>query len=570
MNERWGKDPLGDHLRLLQPGLLPDAHPRHARHAPAHLRLHAVHAPQGPAADEPVHDDLAVRARASGSSSSSRTSSCRCAAGVRRATTRGTRTRSSGRRPRRRPTRTSRGAFRPSTAVPTSTASPVTAPTTGPRASPAGRRPRTMAETTSFGRTPPAPRARGLHGFALAVAAATLLLVFAGGLVTSTESGLSVPDWPTTYGQNMFTFPVSKWVGGIRYEHVHRLIASGVGLLTVALAVWLARREPRRWVRRLGYFALAAVVAQGVLGGLTVLLLLPTAVSVAHACLAQTFFCLVVAIAVVTSPRWTSTARTLREALAASPVGRAAAVTAGAVFLQLLVGAVMRHTKAGLAIPDFPLSLGRVVPPLGSFPGRDSLRPPGGRGDRRRARRRLRGARDALGASRAASRRSGARPARRRPDLAGRRHRPDQEVRRDHHGARRRGRAPARRDGRPVRVRARGRAPPQQRRSRSDPRSPGGPPHGSSPRRGDRGLAVGRRRPTRAHEAADHRARPGHRGRRLRGRAPAPPSSCRGSCSSWPARRSSAAARRRSTSTSSATPTRACTARAGGRSPRGA
>jgi len=225
-----------------------------------------------------------------------------------------------------------------------------------------------MADATPFGRTPPAPRARGLHGFAIAVAAATLLLVFAGGLVTSTESGLSVPDWPTTYGQNMFTFPVSKWVGGIRYEHVHRLIASGVGLLTVALAVWLARREPRRWVRRLGYLALAAVVAQGVLGGLTVLLLLPTAVSVAHACLAQTFFCLVVTIAVVTSPRWTSSARTLREALAASPVGRSAAVTAGAVFLQLLVGAVMRHDKAGLAIPDFPLSLGRVVPPLGSFP----------------------------------------------------------------------------------------------------------------------------------------------------------------------------------------------------------
>ena len=113
-----------------------------------------------------------------------------------------------------------------------------------------------MADATPFGRPAPAPRARGLHGFAIAVASATLLLVFAGGLVTSTESGLSVPDWPTTYGQNMFTFPVSKWVGGIRYEHVHRLIASGVGLLTVALAVWLARREPRRWVRRLGYLAL--------------------------------------------------------------------------------------------------------------------------------------------------------------------------------------------------------------------------------------------------------------------------------------------------------------------------
>src|SRR3954471_4617672 len=103
------------------------------------------------------------------------------------------------------------------------------------------------------------------HRYATLVAACTVLLIAAGGMVTSTGSGLSVPDWPTTYGQNMFTFPVSKWVGGIRYEHVHRLIASGVGLLTVALAVWLARRERRRWVRRLGYFALGAVVAQGVL-----------------------------------------------------------------------------------------------------------------------------------------------------------------------------------------------------------------------------------------------------------------------------------------------------------------
>ena len=134
--------------------------------------------------------------------------------------------------------------------------------------------------------------APGLHRFAVFTAAATLCLIVAGGLVTSTESGLSVPDWPTTYGQNMFTFPLSKMVGGIRFEHTHRLIASGVGMLTVVLAIWLARREPRRWVRRLGYFALGAVVAQGLLGGLTVLLFLPPAVSVAHACLAQTFFCL--------------------------------------------------------------------------------------------------------------------------------------------------------------------------------------------------------------------------------------------------------------------------------------
>ncbi len=209
----------------------------------------------------------------------------------------------------------------------------------------------------------------GLHRFAVLTAGATLLLIVAGGLVTSTESGLSVPDWPTTYGQNMFTFPVSKWVGGIRFEHSHRLIAATVGMLTVVLAAWLARREERRWVRRLGYLALGAVVAQGLLGGLTVLFLLPTAVSVAHACLAQTFFCLAVAIAVVTSPGWRERAPlSVRASFAANPVARIGAAAAAVVFLQLLVGAVMRHTKAGLAIPDFPLALGRVVPPLTTFP----------------------------------------------------------------------------------------------------------------------------------------------------------------------------------------------------------
>jgi cytochrome c oxidase assembly protein subunit 15 len=141
------------------------------------------------------------------------------------------------------------------------------------------------------------------------------------------------------------------------------MVATAVGILTILLAVWLSRREPRAWVRRLGYAALAAVVAQGVLGGLTVLFLLPTAVSVAHACLAQTFFCLIVTLAVVTSPAWRDAADAARE-----PAFRMGAATVAAVFLQLLVGAVMRHNKAGLAIPDFPLALGRVVPPIGSFP----------------------------------------------------------------------------------------------------------------------------------------------------------------------------------------------------------
>ena len=204
-----------------------------------------------------------------------------------------------------------------------------------------------------------APRRNvGLHRFAVATAVATLLLIVAGGLVTSTESGLSVPDWPLSYGRLM-----PPMVGGIFYEHGHRMVATTVGLLTVILAVWLARREPRRWVRGLGWAALGAVVAQGVLGGLTVIFLLPTAISVAHACLAQTFFCLAVTLAVVTSPRW-------REGVPApdSAVFRIGAWTVAAVWIQLLIGAVMRHGKAGLAIPDFPLAFGRVIPPIHSFP----------------------------------------------------------------------------------------------------------------------------------------------------------------------------------------------------------
>jgi cytochrome c oxidase assembly protein subunit 15 len=201
------------------------------------------------------------------------------------------------------------------------------------------------------------PRSLALHRFAVLTAVATLALIVAGGLVTSTESGLSVPDWPLSYGQLM-----PPMVGGVFYEHGHRMVATAVGVLTLVLAFWLARSEERRWVRRLGMLAVAAVIAQGVLGGLTVLYLLPTPVSVAHACLAQAFFCLVVAIAVVTSPRWQPDGRRFES------VSRLAGATAGAVFLQLVIGAVMRHTKAGLAIPDFPLSLGRVVPPLESFP----------------------------------------------------------------------------------------------------------------------------------------------------------------------------------------------------------
>lgn len=197
-----------------------------------------------------------------------------------------------------------------------------------------------------------------LHRFAQFVAGCTLLLLLAGSLVTSTGSGLAVPDWPTTYGWNMFTFPPSKWVGGIFYEHGHRLIASGVGMLTIVLASWLWLAEPRRWMKQLGLVALISVILQGALGGLTVLYFLPSAISTAHAGLAEIFFCLTVAIALFTSPGWHE-----RRAVVDDPtLRRLATIASSAIYLQILVGAVMRHTEAGLAIPDFPLMFGGLVP----------------------------------------------------------------------------------------------------------------------------------------------------------------------------------------------------------------
>jgi heme a synthase len=203
-----------------------------------------------------------------------------------------------------------------------------------------------------------------LHLFATLVALSTALLIFAGGLVTSTGSGLSVPDWPNTYGWFMFTFPLEKMVGGIFYEHSHRLIASTVGLLIVVLALWLRRTEPRVWVRWLGYVALAAVIAQGILGGITVLWFLPKAISISHAGLAQLVFCLTATIALVTSRGWhTAYARDGMVLRHDRVLRQVAIVSTAVIYAQIIAGATMRHNGAGLAIPDFPLAFGQVVPP---------------------------------------------------------------------------------------------------------------------------------------------------------------------------------------------------------------
>jgi cytochrome c oxidase assembly protein subunit 15 len=247
-----------------------------------------------------------------------------------------------------------------------------------------------------------------------------------GGLVTTHGAGMSVPDWPNSYGYNMFLFPPSRWIGGIWYEHVHRLAGTGVGFLAIlmvlsaygtgstarkrklalvlALAMGIAtavlgfigsRREwgwmvhlavasgcaalilaaasafreaePRRWVRRLTLGVLAAVIFQGVLGGLRVVWV-ELDLAIVHATFAQAFLCLVGLVAVVTSCWWATGGRTERHvSIGARPLPVALLwATVGLIFVQLIAGATMRHYRAGLAIPDLPLAFGRVLPPITS------------------------------------------------------------------------------------------------------------------------------------------------------------------------------------------------------------
>ena len=180
-------------------------------------------------------------------------------------------------------------------------------------------------------------------------------------MVTSTGSGLAVPDWPLSYGMLM-----PPMVGGIFYEHGHRVIAATVGFLVVIQAFWLQRREPKRFVRLLGWWSLGAVIVQGLLGGLTVRLLLPESVSISHAALAEIFFCLNVSIAFFTS-HWFHRHRD--EGTPGTPGVPVKLTTALAVaaYVQIILGALMRHLHAGLAIPDFPLSFGRLIPDITSL-----------------------------------------------------------------------------------------------------------------------------------------------------------------------------------------------------------
>jgi heme a synthase len=207
-------------------------------------------------------------------------------------------------------------------------------------------------------------------------------------MVTSKNVGLAVPDWPTTFGYNMFLFPISKWVGGILFEHTHRLMGSLVGFLTIILAMWLWLREDRRWVRSLGVIAVVGVILQGILGGLRVTMM-KDQIGIFHACVAQAFLGLLVFIALVTTKFWSSLTSGTRaveggapatlgldypmqipgsQELAPpsltrfSPIKSLAIAITVAIYVQLALGATMRHQHRDLAILDFPTANGAWIP----------------------------------------------------------------------------------------------------------------------------------------------------------------------------------------------------------------
>ncbi len=206
---------------------------------------------------------------------------------------------------------------------------------------------------------------RWLRHFSKFVCGMTLCLIFFGGQVKSHEAGLAVPDWPLTFGHNPITYPPSNWVGGIFHEHFHRLFAGFVAALTVILAIWLAFKTPQRWLKWAGGLAVLAVLLQALLGGLTVLFQLPTAVSSMHALLAQTFLVILVVIAYGLSKERIQRINEPADEggnFHLTPLLRGSWVIIGVVYLQLFLGAIMRHTGSGLAIPDFPTVAGRWLP----------------------------------------------------------------------------------------------------------------------------------------------------------------------------------------------------------------
>lgn len=174
----------------------------------------------------------------------------------------------------------------------------------------------------------------------MVLAFCTFVLIVAGALVTSHDAGLSVPDWPTSFGS---LYKIPPMVGGVMFEHGHRMIAQVIGLLTITVAVWTQKVDQRPWMRSLGWTALGTVIAQGILGGITVLFYLPPAVSTAHATLAQTFFCIVVAIAMFTSRAWVESAPATVSQNERPTLITLTTLSVLAVYVQLILGAAFRH-----------------------------------------------------------------------------------------------------------------------------------------------------------------------------------------------------------------------------------
>lgn len=193
------------------------------------------------------------------------------------------------------------------------------------------------------------------HRLAWATAGATVALLFLGGLVTSLGVGLAVPDWPTTFGRNMFLFPWSGMVGGVLYEHSHRLVGSAVGLLTLMLAASMWLWERRRWVRWLGVAAFFLVVVQGIIGGLRVVLIEQT-FAILHACFAQAFLALAVSLVLLTSAQWSARPRWMarREAVSLGSLALSAAIL---IYAQGILGALLRHTGTMLMLHLFVAGL---------------------------------------------------------------------------------------------------------------------------------------------------------------------------------------------------------------------
>jgi len=184
------------------------------------------------------------------------------------------------------------------------------------------------------------PYNRALHRFAVFTASATFVLIIAGALVTSNDAGLSVPDWPTSFGS---LYKIPHMVGGVRFEHTHRMVAEFVGLLTIVLAIWTWRADHRRWIRILAVAALGTVVAQGILGGITVLYYLPPAISSAHAALAQTFFCIAVAIALFTGRKWVEEVPQVDFDTRRPSLITLTLLSIFVLYVQLFLGAMFRH-----------------------------------------------------------------------------------------------------------------------------------------------------------------------------------------------------------------------------------